>query len=83
MNANPLAVIVLAVMWIKFCPGTSYLLMAVLALAAVAQAVVRSRRAVAALSKDRLNELAAWEQFRRPPADLADLLPTPSSADAK
>jgi hypothetical protein len=74
MNVNPLAVIVIAVMWINFYPATSYLLIAVLAFAAVVQAVARSHRTVAALRKDTANDLAALEPLRRPPAEIAEML---------
>jgi hypothetical protein len=72
MNANPLAVIVLAIMWVRFYPGTSYLLIAVLAASAVVQAVMRSRRTMAARRKDAAPDLGAWEQYRRVPDEVIE-----------
>jgi hypothetical protein len=70
MSANPLAVIVLAIMWARFYPSTSYLLILVLAAASVVRAVVRSQRAVAALKQQAGHDLGALEQFRQFPDDL-------------
>jgi hypothetical protein len=78
MNANPLALIVIAVMWVRFSPDTSYLLIAVLGISTAMRAGLRSHRA-SAMKKEPVRDLGVWEQFRHLPGDVIEVPRGPDS----